>query len=131
MTAIEPMMTARRLAKMRANDPYYKTTFVYLIGNKELGFYKIGIAQNVKKRAASLSVPFAVEVFHSIPRNNRGLALNMEKDLHRLYRPDLLTGEWFRNLDIVQFPYDAEYIDANRMDLAQAAYTKRKGATIV
>jgi len=122
MTAMKSR-AQRRLEK----DPYYQTTFVYLIGNKELGFYKVGIAQNVPKRAASLSLPFSVEVFQSLARPDRGSALMLEQQLHRLYLPDLLTGEWFKNLDIVQFPYDAEYIDGNRFDLAQAAYLKRKG----
>lgn len=130
MTTIEPgyrMMTTARLRRLKEIDPYYRTTFVYLIGNKDLGFYKIGIAQNVQKRAASLSLPFTVEVFHSFSRPDRGSALTMEQELHRLYAPDNLLGEWFRDIDLVQFPYDAEYIDGNRFDLAQAAYFKRKG----
>ena len=126
MTAIQKT-TLAQARRDRVNDPYYQTTFVYLIGNKELGFYKVGIAKNVPKRAASLSVPFSVEVFQSISRPDRGAALSMEQQLHRLYHTDLLTGEWFRDLDITQFPYDVEYIDANRFDLAQAAYNKRKG----
>jgi hypothetical protein len=111
---------------MTEND-YHKPHYVYLIGNKGLGFYKIGIAMNVEKRTASLSLPFPVEVYVKIIRADRGEALFMEGRLHDLYNPDHLRGEWFRDIDIVNFVCDVEYIDGGRSDLARKSYLKRRG----
>lgn len=69
--------------------------FVYLMGNTNLGYYKIGLSSNVDRRLTQISpkTPFQVEILHSIPVEDMRYA---EGFLHRRFASVHTNGEWFR-----------------------------------
>jgi|SRR5215469_1817521 len=66
----------------------------YLVGNRSLGWFKIGCARTVRLRVQGISnlVPFAFDVVRTwkcyAPRNPKGFLLMVFKD-------KLVTNEWF------------------------------------
>lgn len=83
---------------------------VYLVGNKKLNYYKVGVAVNIQKRINGLSSPFEVELMAHIALKNRFQALDVEAGLHRLYLKKNIRGEWFRDLNPKTFVDDAETV---------------------
>lgn len=82
--------------------------YVYLIGNKELSYYKIGMSTNIEKRLHDIrhNVPFVVKLFHREPCRSRKYAFQLEQRLHRLYHPRRLENEWFSDISAEQFHMD-------------------------
>ncbi|MBI5079902.1 MAG: GIY-YIG nuclease family protein [Chloroflexi bacterium] len=72
------------------------TGFVYLIGNKEKGLYKIGVSRQPKERhkAINTKLPFKVEKFHEIAADNITMK-KAESLLHKWFRGTNTHGEWF------------------------------------
>lgn len=71
---------------------------VYIIKGKE--YYKIGLANDVKKRMSQLQIscPFNLSIFAIISLKTRNVATTLEKDLHERMSKKGIRGEWF-NLD--------------------------------
>jgi hypothetical protein len=68
--------------------------YVYLIGSKAFGWYKIGKAKDVSIRLKQIGIllPFKVEAV-AVWAVWSG---NVEATLHRKYRDNQIHGEWFR-----------------------------------
>ena len=64
--------------------------YIYIVGANDC--YKIGHSANVKLRIRQLSLPFKVEIVHTIAVSNM---LQAESYLHRLLRDKRLNSEWF------------------------------------
>ena len=73
-------------------------TAVYLVGGRDLGAFKVGVADNVSKRVASLQTasPNKIRIYGAI-YTSRDLAFRLEKIVHaKLHEFGLhLSGEWF------------------------------------
>lgn len=69
---------------------------VYLVGNRELGWYKIGLSKNIRERLKTLRqmVPFKVKKISSWSYV-ADVAL-LEQYLHRQFHKQRLQGEWFQ-----------------------------------
>jgi len=67
--------------------------FVYVIGNIEFGFVKIGYSTNPNKRLSGIQTgcPFKLEILKVYNGN-----LQLEKALHKKYKEYNTNGEWFR-----------------------------------
>lgn len=85
-----------------------KTSNLYLIGNKELNYYKIGFSHNPEKRIREFNLPFEIEVLAVIPTRSAFVALWAEQNLHQYYRHNRLRGEWFRDISPSNFRRKAE-----------------------
>lgn len=81
--------------------------WVYLIGNREYGWYKIGITHWPENRLKQLeNTPFELELITAVAiadRRDRSHALSVEKKLHEAYKEHHLRGEWFRSIDTKDF----------------------------
>jgi len=76
--------------------------FVYLVGNTQLSWYKIGVTSKTvveRVRGIQNSVPFEVTLFHSV-----GVRLGeaLEEDVHTRFCRHRIRGEWFEKLDVVE-----------------------------
>jgi hypothetical protein len=69
--------------------------YVYLIGTKIFGWYKIGKSKTPEVRIRDLGIllPFKIHVYAVWKANNHDL---MEKALHELYAANRINGEWFQ-----------------------------------
>lgn len=69
--------------------------FVYLAGNTDLGWYKVGSAGATVKRVklVETELPFQVDLVHAVPSNDRLFA---EYAIQRLLDEWKLRNEWFR-----------------------------------
>jgi hypothetical protein len=101
---------------------YNRPHYVYLVGNVGINTYKIGLAMNIERRIRSLQLPFEIELITKVTIDGRGKALTVEQGLHRLYADRNIRGEWFRDIDPKTFVFHAEYIAADRYDLALEDY---------
>ena len=66
------------------------TEYVYLFKAGE--YYKIGRTKDVKQRLSSLSLPFRIEVIHTIQTTQ---SLAHEKVLHNRFAQKRINREWF------------------------------------
>lgn len=71
---------------------------VYLIGNKELGFYKIGLTRSAETpdtrfKTIQRSVPFELDVLRYWFVSHAG---SFEKLLHYEFKDYQIRGEWFK-----------------------------------
>lgn len=78
---------------------------VYLIGNKDYRFYKIGVTKSeVKWRLEEIDsprLPFPLEIFAQL---EVGLAAHfVESQLHKFYKKRSLRGEWFGEIKPTEF----------------------------
>ena len=78
---------------------------VYLFGNKELNFFKIGFSSNVSRRLEDFHhyLPFVLEVFHTEPFKTESSARCLEQKLLKQYFPKYVRGEWFKDIDPFEF----------------------------
>jgi len=67
---------------------------VYVIGNKAMGFCKIGIACDVQRRLKSIQTgcPYPLEVWFFKPMKK---ARSIERQLHQQFSGYQMSGEWF------------------------------------
>lgn len=67
---------------------------VYIIRDVDVsGFYKIGVASDLKRRLAQLTIcPFRIKIVHVIPTEN---AYSLEYQLHAQFADKRVRGEWF------------------------------------
>ena len=83
---------------------------LYLIGSRERCYWKIGITRNLPERLKQIQsgVPFTVGIFdcHCMP--DWGTAKRFEKQLHERYASSRLRGEWFNQVDAVDFRVSTE-----------------------
>lgn len=79
---------------------------VYVVGNLELSYFKIGMSSQVMYRVRQLStnVPFDLQIFHLEPFLVESDAFNFEQKLHMHYHQNRLRGEWFEKLDVLEVP---------------------------
>ncbi len=71
--------------------------YVYLIGNRDYGFYKIGITRSeVRWRLETIDsprLPFPLEI---LAEYDAGCAAHyIESELHKLFKKRQVRGEWF------------------------------------
>jgi hypothetical protein len=82
--------------------------YVYLIGNLELNWFKIGRTTNPKNRLKGIQhgVPFPVEMFHfqEAPTPSDSFAGILETDLLSWYHATRLRGEWYSDINVCEFP---------------------------
>ena len=81
----------RRFERFKEENPDAK--FIYLVECQ--GFYKVGIADDVKFRISSFQVgcPFEIRLIKSWRSLN---ARREEKQIHHLLRQYNVKGEWFK-----------------------------------
>lgn len=82
-----------------------KRQSVYLVGNTEAGYIKIGISKKPHERIDNLQTafPFDLEIYSiSAPVNN---ARFHESYLHHLFERYHIRGEWFK-ADILEKAHD-------------------------
>jgi hypothetical protein len=68
--------------------------YVYLIGSRTYGWYKIGKAKNVSVRLKEIGIllPFKVEAIAAWA----AWSGNVEATLHKKYKDNRIHGEWFK-----------------------------------
>lgn len=68
---------------------------IYVIGNENLPFVKIGKTNNILKRLSTLqtSLPYRLDLIYLLDDKHRTL----EKRLHNVYSEYRVRGEWFYN----------------------------------
>ena len=80
--------------------------WVYLIGSKELNWYKIGIAKYPERRLLEFNLPFEVVLLEAVPvakDKNLSGARHIERLVHNFYKDKNVRGEWFTSIDVVEF----------------------------
>lgn len=75
--------------------------YVYLIGNSQFGWYKIGksVRPNIRVKTVGVLLPFTISVFAVWESSDHS---RMEAYLHRKFASLRIQGEWFRlsSLDV-------------------------------
>lgn len=68
--------------------------YVYLIGSRKFGWFKIGKSRNAKIRISDLGIllPFKIEVFAIWGTQNETI---LEKEFHDAFSMYRINGEWF------------------------------------
>ena len=83
---------------------------VYLAGNGELNYWKIGMSACPEKRSQSLLLPFEVRLVSVVPVGNRDEAREAEKIVQARFQHLQIRSEWFR--DVVPAVFRAEAVAA-------------------
>ena len=93
---------------------------VYLIGNTDLRWYKIGIADDMDRRIASvqLGVPFAITFASKFPTANPRV---VEYEAHHTFKLHRLRGEWFA-FDIRQLSQVTKFLQDMVADKATESF---------
>jgi len=76
------------------------SSFIYIVKQvNDDGFIKIGKANNVERRVASLQVgsPYKLKIIKIIKANTSSHALLIEKALHRKFKKHKVRGEWYKS----------------------------------
>lgn len=80
---------------------------VYLIKAEidDIVQYKIGLSKHPQKRILELKTanPNIIDVVVQYETKNREYASFIEKSLHNHYKFNSIDGEWFKEIDYVQF----------------------------
>ncbi len=73
-----------------------KTTYIYFI-QSGYGSIKVGMSKNPEKRMANIQtcIPKSLRLVAKIPMPDRQSARCLEKELHQLFAPERIRGEWF------------------------------------
>lgn len=103
----------KALGSLRAGDRYITYAnrhgyyWIYLIGNKEHSYYKIGISKWPEQRLVQLQImPFPVELYAAVSAcsdSDLSKARRIEKEMHTIYKGMSLRGEWFHFVDTDDF----------------------------
>ena len=82
-----------------------KNMWVYLLGNIEHGWFKIGISKLPERRVSDLQIlPFELKLITTVAVGpSRKRALFVEKRLHMHYVNNKIRGEWFKDIDTKDF----------------------------
>lgn len=93
------------------NTPHW----VYVIGNMDFGWVKIGFTGDVPKRFNTLQVgvPFKLQRLASWKVANIGEAVRLERLAHDRVEKHRIRGEWY-GMTIAQIVDLAEYLTAGR-----------------
>jgi hypothetical protein len=79
------------------------TTCVYLMGNVEHNWFKIGMSSDPGRRLNDFTVPFALKLLCVVPMPDAVKARQTEKQLHEYYAPRRAQREWFTGVDPDEF----------------------------
>ena len=92
---MDKQMVCSNCRKNREQEKIKYKGYIYLIGNKEMGIYKIGMSQQPKERykAFQTKLPFEVKIIHQIGVDDMTKA---EKRLHNYFNQKKTHGEWFQ-----------------------------------
>ncbi len=76
--------------------------YIYLVGNTELSWYKIGVTGNLLYRVKAIqnTLPFSVSLI-AHAESSPTMARVVEQETHTRFWKHHLRGEWFKGLDIV------------------------------
>jgi|CZKY01.1.fsa_nt_gi hypothetical protein len=100
---------------------------VYLFGNRELGWFKIGKSRNIENRFKDLCcvLPFPIEQIEIFKCDDPGF---VEVQLHRHFASKRMRGEWFRldEHDLASWCIMAPRL-AQRTNFRKRAASLRKG----
>lgn len=80
-----------------------KNCHLYLIGNQEYQWFKIGISKKIEERIKQLNTPFRLTTFYSLRCGNVSSALALENLMHIRYQDKRVLGEWFSSIDPEDF----------------------------
>lgn len=83
-------MTTR--AQFRDLPPVLNVEGVYIVGNKELGWYKIGRSAQIADRIFSFSLPFKLNFVKFAATN---CPQRLEHALHSHFKKQRINREWF------------------------------------
>jgi len=86
--------------------------YVYLIGTVLGGYFKIGISTNYKKRLKQIQdgLPFDVSLLLVCQVPERLHADFIEKALFEKYWGNHLRGEWFTDINVIDFTEDVRHV---------------------
>ena len=84
---------------------YQSQHHVYLLGNPNLGYFKIGMSHDADMRLKNFNLPFDIAVLKVVRVPDRFKARTLEIALHGFYtgRGLHLRGEWFKNINVREF----------------------------
>ena len=93
--------------------------FVYFIRCGFHGPLKIGVAANVEKRLSDLQVGNHVElrIIAKIPCKGRKDAYRIENKLHKRFKEQRISGEWFRSSIKISSIWEVSDIDKELIDV--------------
>ena len=97
--------------------------YLYFIRAGNRGAIKIGIANNIERRVATLQTgnPFKLNVIALIPCDSRQHAAELEKQIHRFFVKQNIRGEWFQgNIDFRKIHQITD------VDQTRSSLTKKK-----
>lgn len=79
--------------------PTPRSGYVYFIGSRQFGWYKIGMSKNAEIRIKNLGIllPFKIEVFAVW---STGDARTLEASMHEKWSASAINGEWFSFSDV-------------------------------
>jgi hypothetical protein len=105
---IEQSLMRERWGKLRQVVPLednQKKHSVYLFGNTEHGWYKIGMSINPEQRLENFGgLPFEIKLIASvITFENPYMARLVERKLHKVYSYAHIRGEWFSTIETNDF----------------------------
>ena len=71
---------------------------LYILGNKQYSFYKIGISNTPYKRKKNIQTncPFEIKLFLTIETNNKISDKELERLIHNKLAEFNTCGEWFK-----------------------------------
>jgi len=87
----EEAIDIQKLSEYTELDSDYKQTYVYIMFDRNTGYYKLGRSKNPKVREKTLqSEKPTIEMLHCFS------AINLdEKNLHLIFKEKRVRGEWF------------------------------------
>jgi hypothetical protein len=86
--------------------------YVYLMGNFEYGWFKIGRSSNPVRRWKSIDrLPFGVSLLGKYEVASYAQAKKVEKALHEYFYPEHMRGEWYHYINAAEFQSVAKRAD--------------------
>lgn len=77
-------------------------SFIYLMGNVQHGWFKIGKSDDPVRRMNDLTVPFALELLRVVPVP-QDVVFSVERLVQEKYQHLHLNKEWFKDIDPERF----------------------------
>jgi hypothetical protein len=89
--------------------------YIYLVGNPQLNWFKIGRTTNYANRLKSIQhgLPFPVVELHHHEVPSFEFSSALESDLGNWYAPINIRGEWYMDINFAEFPTIVQTLSDN------------------
>lgn len=87
---------ACQYAEERTKSKSKNWGYVYVLGSRKSGYFKIGASKNPSSRLAhfrSKELPFDLQIVHQVLADDK---FEAERRLHKMFRGNRTNGEWFK-----------------------------------